>query len=58
MMPDSTDLGQEIQVEDQNPQDQIQAAINNEMRFCEETMIRAVRGCVVNIVSIVQQANK
>jgi len=37
------------------PQEQIQTAINNEMRFCEETLIRAVRTCVVNVVSIVQQ---
>ena len=51
----STPTEQAPQQAQPTPQEQIQTAINNEMRFCEETLIRAVRTCVVNVVSIVQQ---
>jgi hypothetical protein len=41
-----------------NPQEQIQIMINNELRFAEETIIRALRSAVVNVVNTLQGAGK
>jgi len=34
--------------------EQLQAYINNELRFAEETIIRALRSAVVNVVNALQ----
>jgi hypothetical protein len=45
----NTDATPEIS---QNNQQEIQNRINNEMRFAEETVIRALRACVISVVNI------
>lgn len=37
---------------------QIEATINNELRFCEETILRSLRGCIANVVNTLNSARK
>jgi hypothetical protein len=38
--------------------EQIQTLINNELRFAEETIVRALRAAVVNVVNVLQNAGR
>lgn len=49
---------QEVQEEKPNAQEQLQNLINNELRFAEETIIRALRSVVVNVVNALQSNNR
>jgi hypothetical protein len=37
---------------------QIEANINTELRFCEETCLRAIRGCMATVVNILNSVRK
>jgi len=49
---------QEVAPQQANPQEQLQNLINNELRFAEETIVRALRAAVVNVVNALQSAGK
>jgi len=49
---------QVAQPQQPNPQEQLQILINNELRFAEETIVRALRAAVVNVVSALQNAGR
>ena len=53
---EATPEPQQAPAQQAQPQaEQLQTAINNEMRFCEETIVRAFRSCVINVVNLIQQ---
>jgi len=54
-MPDKQAMPATKQAE-QSPADQLNNYINNELRFAEETIIRALRTCVSNVTNTVIQA--